>query len=196
MFMDCTQAQHAIQLDLDGELPWLKKQALRRHVAGCSACGEALRQHRAIRQAMGRLAAIGPGCGSMGHGKRRPLKIWRPLVAAAAAVALCAGIWWALNGLSSQPKEQIARQHSPVHAQPDFPTTADAPPAGQTVEQPVDPRSLVHVEFNSSSDVIAIPKPTRNQNVTILWVYPAVRTAEASPSSQITPASTIEGVNS
>ncbi|HOB74733.1 MAG TPA: hypothetical protein PKG54_09410 [Phycisphaerae bacterium] len=117
-------------------------------------------------------------------------------MAAAAAMALSAGIWWALNGLRSQPQERIAQHDSPAHAQPDLPRTTDTPPAGQTVEQPVDPRSLVHVEFSPSSDVIAIPKPTSNQNVTILWVYPAVQTAEASPSSRIAPASTIEGAHS
>jgi len=68
--MNCTQAQHAIQLDLDGELPWLKKRALQRHTARCRTCREAWRQHRAIRKAMGLQAAIGPSCGLTGSKKR------------------------------------------------------------------------------------------------------------------------------
>jgi hypothetical protein len=41
-----------------------------------------------------------------------------------------------------------------------------------------DPRSLVKVIFQPSSDVIAVPQKTENPSVTIIWVYPTIKTVQ------------------
>jgi len=38
-----------------------------------------------------------------------------------------------------------------------------------------DPRSLVQVNFQPSSGVIAVPRKTENPSVTIIWVYPTIK---------------------
>jgi hypothetical protein len=55
------------------------------------------------------------------------------------------------------------------------------------VEQPAplsqpapDPRSLVHVTFPLSADVIAVPQPTDDPSVTVIWVYPTLKAAPQS----------------
>ena len=43
-----------------------------------------------------------------------------------------------------------------------------------------DRRSPVRVRFDPDSEVIAVPVETENPNVTIIWVYPTIKTAQAS----------------
>jgi anti-sigma factor RsiW len=186
--MNCSQAQYAILLDLDGEVTPARRRALRRHLRGCSACHEILRQHTAIHGAMARLAAISPlarqtgdsPATTCGHGLR-----WRSFVAAAAVVALCVGGWWIATQLCRERAREMAV--APQGTEHPSPLAAGkiVPPSPA---QPVDVRPLVRVDFDPASELIAVPKPTRNPNITVLWIYPAVRTAEAKPAPAIEPA--------
>jgi hypothetical protein len=51
-------------------------------------------------------------------------------------------------------------------------------PARRQSEPTRDPRSLVRVTFQAPSDVIAVPHETDNPSVTIIWVYPTIKTAQ------------------
>ena len=102
---------------------------------------------------------------------RMPARLRRPLIAAAAVVAICAGVWFAAHIRGERLRRPIAGN------------TAMQPTGGGSMQPqpPADPRLLVSIEFDGSSEMVVIPKTTRHRNVTVLWVYPAIRTAEASP---------------
>ena len=186
--MNCTRAQHALQLDLDGELTPLRKRALRRHLADCDACRVAVQQHNAIHGAMSCLAATSataPGGGRLArlskqesvpdsayspHHHSTP---WRRYAVIAAAVALCITGW----RIAAQIHHGRVTHIALIPPAPNPPTAPAAPP-------------LVRIEFDPAADVIAIPKPSHNPNITVLWIYPAIRTAEAKPAPAIEPDST------
>jgi hypothetical protein len=183
--MNCTQARHAIHLDLDGELTPLRKRALRRHLAGCNACRATMQQHTAIRGAMARLAEQ-----SRDREGAEPKTIkfppapdhsprWRRFAAVAAVLALCIAGW--------QVSVSLRRHHSTG--------TARAVPNLDPPIPPASPRPIASVEFDPSADVIVVPKPTRNPNITVLWIYPAVRTAEAPRQPIIEPESNSQGAH-
>lgn len=187
--MQCTQAKEAIQRELDGELTPLRGWRLRRHLAGCDACRTAARQHRAMHAAMARLSAALPAELSGGHPARLRLaehaaaddvtpthrtasRRW-PALAAAAVLILCITGW------------RLTVHYRAVSiAVVDPTTTAPKPQSPHADPAPPPP---VRVEFDPRSEVIAIPKPSQNPNITILWVYPAVRTAEAAPPPSVEP---------
>lgn len=211
--MNCSHAQDAIQLDLDGELSPPQTQELAEHLSRCSDCRNILRQHQAIRGAMFRLAAgsveiaepvlvpgSSTGAGAVGdmslpaHRRRS----WRPLLAVAAAVVLCFCGWRVVSQMHGWSKGQpdLVAGSGGSQSAPAGRELAASQKASQVADAHSDPRSAVRVEFDRSSDVIALPKPTRNPNITVLWIYPAVRTAEAPPRSSIESDPNHEGVQS
>jgi hypothetical protein len=105
---------------------------------------------------------------------------WRRVWAAAAVLAVGVGLWLAMSLLNVKRPEamQVVRHEtSPV-------SSPVEPVAVVTHDQQPDPRSLVFVEFEKPSDLIVIPVQTRNPNVTILRIYPAIKTAEVSAKPQ------------
>ena len=186
--MNCNSAQHALQCDLDGELTPLRKRALRRHLAACETCRIAVQQHASIRSAMTRLAAASaaaPGGGRLARLSKQkgptsassthhPSMHWQRYAAVAAVVALCITGWRIVAQLRHNRRPEIAA----TQPQPEPPTTPSVPTA---------PRPVVRVDFDPSADVIAIPKPSHNPNITVLWIYPAIRTAEAKSAPAIEP---------
>jgi hypothetical protein len=149
------------------------------HLATCGECRTVGRQTAAIQRAIRRLAAETElkqtALPSIDFRARRTIP-WRPaLAAAAAALVICAGTWLATShlkigaGLPLPPNHDDTRALAPETRTPEPETRNPSP----------DPRSLVRVRFEPASDVIAVPVETANPNVTIIWVYPTVRTAEA-----------------
>lgn len=121
---------------------------------------------------------------------------WRPWMAAAAVLAIFAGSWWVAAMLRQERTGHIAAQDPPGNTPPALIAREDVAPVPNPSPVPrPDPRSLVQVQFDSSTEVIAVPKPTRNPNVTVLWVYPAVRTAEGRPSSSNDPKTDAKGAH-
>jgi hypothetical protein len=62
---------------------------------------------------------------------------------------------------------------------PSFPERPVDPPVAQVTPAPPEKatRPLVQVRVTSPDEVVAVPVPTRNPTVTILWLYPARRPA-------------------
>jgi hypothetical protein len=175
--MNCPQAQHALQLDLDGELTPRRQRALRRHLADCTTCRAAAQHHTAIHSAMNRLADQSRDREGAEHKpieSPRHHRRWPRFAAIAAAMALCIVGW----RIAAQLQDNRAGRTVALQPPPEPLSTPTAPPA---------PRQLVRVEFDPSTDVIALPKPTRNPNITILWIYPTVKTAEANPAPAVEP---------
>ncbi|GEM_PF-1126458 len=209
--MNCSQARQAIQVDLDGELNSSAEHALREHLAGCLACRGILRQHQAIQDTMARLAAAPcasdevaatPASPSAGQGRPatmpalRRCRRWRPSVAAAAALILLICGWWITAPIRSDASRHPgAAAHSP-ESQTESAAGSLVPSQKGRGQADSTPRPVVRVEFGHSADVIALPQPTRNPNITILWIYPAVRTAEAPPRSAVEPQPHQEGAES
>lgn len=176
--MNCSNAQDAIQLDLDGELPAHLRAVLDAHLRACADCRERHRQIAAIQTAVHGLAEASDQMHapmpSIDFVRPRRLS-WRSGLAAAAVVALCFGTWLMANRLHSNapaPAPQIVQ--APPTIGPVEPQAAEMSPPKQ--------RPNVTVSFSNADDVIAVPVETENPNVTIIWVYHTVKTAKASPS--------------
>ncbi len=209
--MNCSQARQAIPVDLDGELNSLEEHALREHLAGCLACRGILRQHQAIHDTMARLAAlpcdsdeVAATPASPSAGQERPAAVpavrrcrrWRVSVAAAAALILFICGWW----ITAQMRSDVSRHPGAAAHSPESQAEAAAGSLVSSqqgrVEADSDPRPVVRVEFGRSADVIALPQPTRNPNITVFWIYPAVKTAQAPPRSAVEPQPNQEGAQS
>lgn len=205
--MNCRQAQAHLQLRLDGELSARRQSALQSHLAQCLACREAAKQFSLIREAMSGLSTASDvgtrPMSSLDIVAHRAIR-WQPCAAAAAMLAIFVAGWWATaGGLSPFRRDRGNTPASLSSAGRPNPGEMGTDPSSPKPEprrdgdrpQP-DPRSLVQVQFDSSAAVIAVPKPTRSPNVTILWVYPAIRTAAVPPSPSVVPESSVEGAHS
>ena len=95
-------------------------------------------------------------------GRRWRLTAWVAALSAAAILACTFAAWYLANWLPKDDARQSPPLATPLH-----------PPS-----QPPDPRTLVRVTFPSPSDVIAVPQKTENPSITIIWVYPTVKTAQ------------------
>jgi anti-sigma factor RsiW len=198
--MNCELAQSELQLEWDGELPGERRETLHQHLAACDACRETARQFSLMRGAMSRLA-IASDLHSLPAVPRPMLPLpmvrsrswWFKPMAVAAVLALCAvGGWRLVAMLHDRPVPTIV-QVSPPREQPSqLAGPVIQPPAMPTAEQ-VDPRTLVRVEFEPADDVMVVQKPTRNPNVTVLFVYPVYKAADAKPRSAIEPSDNAEG---
>lgn len=178
--MNCKAAQHWMQLELDEELPEDDVAALADHLNGCPACTQVREQLWTLRSAMRELTEATGG----GPDLDKP-RAWEPAprprrfarvagLAAAAIIAIIIGIWLVRPPASNGPAQpMIVERPAPSEAS----ETAVMPPEPPEVRP--QPRPLVRVEFDSPENVIAVPYETRNPNVTIIWLYPAMRGEQA-----------------
>jgi hypothetical protein len=103
---------------------------------------------------------------------------WQTVLAAAAVIALLFAGWWTLNipQADTQPPQLEMVKAAKV----------DHPLAAAISKLPAN----IQVSFKNEEEVIAVPIKSDNPNVTILWVYPAVKTANESDNSNGQPDST------
>jgi anti-sigma factor RsiW len=203
MTMNCELAQSELQLEWDGELPADRCEALQQHLAACVGCREVARQFALMRGAMSRLAfASDLPVSPVASLRMTPLPMVRPRswwfrpMTAAAVLALCAIGGWRVVTLMHDRPVPMGVQVSPPPEQPlQLAGPVSPPPAGLAAEQ-VDPRTLVRVEFEPADDVMVVQKPTKNPNVTVLFVYPVYKAADAKPRSAIEPRNDAEGAKS
>jgi hypothetical protein len=157
---------------------WLtedERTAFEAHVANCPDCRQFVREQGRLDDLLARANAAlvpvpAPLMDQIDHRlrqvRRRRVAAWVSGLAAAALLVCAVGAWL----LPQREKEDEPVRH-PLAVLP-------APPREATR----DPRSLVEVTFQPPSDVIAIPQKTDNPLVTIIWVYPTIKTVqEASP---------------
>jgi hypothetical protein len=184
--MRCDDAQNLIQRELDGELTVDQAATLAAHVARCSRCRAMRHQHAAIQAALKRIAAA-TDTNDVAEPAAQPLTFsatpkphqrWiRTGLAAAAAMALLIGTWQFSN--LSRTDKQERTPSVPIVRTPPKPAPA-IPPSEVAVAAPEpQPRPDVRVEFRDPDSVIAIRRETSNPNVTILWIYPTIETADA-----------------
>ncbi len=176
--MHCRRARNLVQRELDGELSFRDACALKAHLTACVDCREWQRQHVLLQSAIRQVVATGDA--SLWECPLPVAPRGRRIWSAAAVVAAGIGIWMALSHLSVKPPEatqMVATDASPV-ASPVEPAVTATPEARP------DPRTLVQVEFDDPDERIVIPVQTRNPNVTILRMYPVIKTAQASAKSQ------------
>lgn len=139
------------------------------HLVSCSNCRHAVEEHERcnllLRQAVLELQRIPEGISERARrriqAEVRRQYLGRAAALAAAALLLAAGIRWLTLPVADEEIVASPRTRAALTKEPPEP----------------DPRSLVRVSFGKGSDVIGVPMKTANSNVTILWVYPAIRTA-------------------
>ena len=175
--MNCKRARVWIHGELDGDLSPGRRTALADHLARCDACREVHRQFSMMRVGLTRLAAAtdepegGAGGGRIELPARRGVP-WRTGLAVAATIALCVTVWRAVDW------EPSARLQPTMIAE-----TGPQPSVSEPAPEVVDPRSQVEVTFDPNADLLTMPIETGNPNVTIIWVYPTIRTARATEDS-------------
>jgi hypothetical protein len=102
-------------------------------------------------------------------------------VAAALAASLAAGVglWLTFDRIAAPAPREIVSRHAPVEDAPPEVQPAEAAERSATPDQAPDPRTHVHVRMSSESDSLVLPVQTKNPNVSIFWIYPAIKTAQA-----------------
>jgi ferric-dicitrate binding protein FerR (iron transport regulator) len=163
----------------DGSLgKWLTEEerlAFEAHLANCPDCRQFLQEQRRLDELLsGANAARVPVPARLidqieerlRRARRRRVAAWAAGLAAA-SISVCFLAAWLL----SPPAPEVEPVQSPVVMLPH-----------QQTQMTLDPRSLVEVKFQPSSDVIAVPQKTGNPSVTIIWVYPTIKTVHESTS--------------
>lgn len=158
---------------------WLSEEDVARfevHLAGCPTCQE----ESAAQQQIDRLLAEATACAEsvppslvlrIKHqawiARRRQRFAWMCAVAAAAAVALTCVYWTTRMSLFDRyDRSQIAK--SPTADNDSLPPIPNATPEPQTL-------ASARVALIDPSSAILVPVESQSANVTVVWVYPAVR---------------------
>lgn len=151
---------------LDGELAPFVALSFARHLDTCAACREAVALDK---QLDGLLAQVRPQAPrgltariarSAPVDRVRPAALRTGLIAAAVGL-LALGLWWSTRNEA---------------AFSNLPTDGDTIAEDKMESQPV------QISFASDAKVIAVPVKTKNPGVTVVWVYPQLRVADAAPS--------------
>lgn len=157
---------------LDGDLPADDTGAFLAHLADCPACRTIVREQqqiaRLLNEASTQLDIVPARILNQVMARPGPVR-WRRSAVMGGVLALAAAVLLTV-GLVRKPLPPST--HDLVEA-----------PNPAVVQEPPTPPS-VRVTFAHAHDVIALPQPTTNPNVTILWVYPTVKipaAAEAAP---------------
>lgn len=157
--MNCEQADELMQRALDGELNEADREALERHLSGCSQCRQASDELQALAVGLERLAKRDPFAdeklppiGSERQPATAPV-VWRPW--AFGAVGLAAGIALMFGLFFNQPANEPVLVAVPEASAPAFTPTIKLAAASRETFMPVT------VE-------------TDDPRVHIVWLYPRV----------------------
>jgi anti-sigma factor RsiW len=121
--MKCADCQELLSALLDHELGGREALMVSEHVAGCSECAKELEELRLTVRLLGQVEPIRrtPAPVLRPIEKRRPLAVWGSLMAAAAAGALMAWVFWPKDSAAPAP---------PMAAQPNVQAAPSDPAAG------------------------------------------------------------------
>jgi len=189
--MNCRVARDYIQRELDDELGAVEQSRLAAHLEFCEACRRLQADFSAMRAKMGRMAT------TSGDSHRSDATLvfagprvvpWRPVFAAAAAIALCATTWWIVGNRAVQ-REPLAIVDRIGHEMPRTGDGQSGPAVADNRAVDRSPRPDVRVSVTSDRDIITMPVKTANPNVTIIWVYETVKTAKAGSEAEAEPSS-------
>lgn len=155
--------EHCARLDdyLDGDLPEIERLDFEAHLTMCETCRQAVELDR---RWGGLLAAAGPVApASLTRNilavveRHRRLRLARAvaLIGLAASLAFAVARWNV-----DRPRVPVARTNDPSASQP----IASA-----------DQRPEVHITIAPESRLLALPLESKNPQVSIVWLYPEVR---------------------
>jgi hypothetical protein len=155
----------------DGYLgKWLsdgERIAFEAHLNTCPACRRSIAEQRRLDALLARAtaAAVAVPAGLLDQIDRRLRRARQRRVAAWAAGLAAAAIGIVI----------VSTQLLPQHA----PDMERAPSSSIARPEPVPaPHALVTVTVPPPSDVIAVPQKSENPSVTIIWLYPTLKTAK------------------
>jgi hypothetical protein len=141
------------------------------HLANCPDCRQIVQEQQRLECLLLRANAIllpvpAPLLARIDHrlrqARRRRAAAWATGLSAAGVLLGALATWF-------------LAQRAPVKEPVRLPVMALSPSPPEPTR---DPRSLVEVTFQPTSDVIAVPQQTENRSVTIIWVYPTIKTAQ------------------
>jgi anti-sigma factor RsiW len=143
------------------------------HLPSCPACDRAVREHERLATlltlAVSRLEPVPAGLTERVRSRLRAARRRRFAAAAAALAAAVVAAVWLFARTAPRP---------------------DEPPAPLAGVQPEPPAEQVRVTFPAGANVIAVPAAVESPNVTVIWVYPGLRTPpQPAPSTSHPPSS-------
>jgi len=142
------------------------------HLAICPACRQRVAEFEQCNQLLQRAVMESQAVpADLGERIRHRIRqSARRRMRTAAALASAAALLVAVVPFTISRHQPTGIRTAPVVAEP-----SPVPPQA-------DQHPRVQVVFPPSADVIAVPMETSRPNVTIIWVYPAIKTAETPPS--------------
>ena len=167
--MRCSKANRYIHLDLDGELSPRQSAGLAQHLGQCPSCW---RLHRDLTLLHAAAAGLRNGHASA-FIQTRSLRLadhrvrWAMVVGVAAALAFALVASKLIKRGPNAP-ELIARK-----------TIESQGPAEAAAPIP----QRVHVELAANVDSITVRHPTHRPNITLMWIYPTVKSVQTSTDS-------------
>lgn len=169
--MICKTAKKYIQRELDGELDREQWTDLQHHLFKCDTCRQFQQHMFAIQSAIHELIDVSQlsvsKAPTVDFGRPRTIP-WRTGLAAAAIIALFFAGWLTFNiPQTDSPSQPVIAKAQKV----------DHPLAAAISKLP----DNVRVTFDD--DVISVPIKSENPNVTIIWIYQTVKTANKSNNS-------------
>ena len=165
---------------LDG-LPEDEAAGFEAHLADCPACREELQQQRRIDRLLAAATGqLGPVPASLidrieeqyGRSHRRRVARWAWGLSAAAVAASALAVWLVMGafGTGNQPQPMVQEHSAPAG------DAEQAAPARVETPRPV---SVARVTFADPSEAILVPLESGKPNISIVWVYPTVKVAQA-----------------
>jgi anti-sigma factor RsiW len=161
----CSQLEDFV----DGELGESDARAFEGHARSCPACRQAVREWRDLSGLLHHAYRSG-SCElprSLLARRRQELRL-RRLAACLAAVAAGLLVWAAATFLWQPQRESPERRGSVAQSQQNRTGGGMDVSAAQTVEQEVQ-------VLCDSQQMIVRRLPSRNENVTVVWMYPTIR---------------------
>jgi anti-sigma factor RsiW len=165
---------------LDG-LPGDEAAEFEAHLADCPACREELQQQRRIDRLLaqgtgqlGRVPAslIGRIEEQYGRSHRRRVARWACGLSAAAVAASVLAVWLVMGafGTGNQPQPMVQEHPKPA---------GEAKGTDRAGSETPRTASVARVTFDDPSEAILVPLQTEKPNISIVWVYPTVKVAQA-----------------
>ena len=164
-----------------GGLPDDEAAAFEAHLADCPACREELQQQRRIdrllAQGTGQLEPVPASLidrieEQYHRSHRRRVARWAWGLSAAAVAASVLAVWLVMGafGTGNQPQPMVQENPEPA---------CDAEQVAPARVETPRPASVARVTFDDPSKAILVPLESGKPNISIVWVYPTVKVAQA-----------------